>query len=127
GGPAAVVPTGGLYTFQHGSSTVSSGPDEPDEATESSVHVTTIRPKRDPSFILKVHEVAYVEPYYQAELLSQVAGTIKYIQKNIGDPVTQGEILVEIEAPDILQEVALKEATVEQRKKDKELAQKKVE
>jgi multidrug resistance efflux pump len=128
GGTTAVLTMAGSHTsVQEGSSAASSDPDEPERAEESVVHVTTIRPKRDPSFILKIHEVAYVEPYYQAELLSQVAGTIKYIQKNIGDPVSQGEVLAEIEAPDIVQEVALKEATVEQRKKDKELAQKKVE
>src|SRR5947209_7703775 len=104
GGTTAVLTTAGSHTtLQEGSLAISSDPDEPDRAEESAVHVTTIRPKRDPSFILKIHEVAYVEPYYQAELLSQVAGTIKHIQKNIGDPVTQGEVLVEIDAPDIIQ------------------------
>ncbi len=55
-----------------------------------------------------------------------MAGRVKYIQKDIGDPVTQGEVLVEIDVPDQVQEVALKEATVEQRRRDEELAEKKV-
>ena len=127
GGTAAVLTTAGSHVpFPDNASTVSSSTDDQEPAEESVVHVTTIRPKRDPSFILKIHEVAYVEPYYQAEMLSQVAGTVKYIQKNIGDPVTQGEVLVEIDAPDIVQEVALKEATVAQRTQDKQLARKKV-
>jgi multidrug resistance efflux pump len=126
-GTAAVLSTSGSHaSFQDNASAVSST-DEREPVQDNAIHVTTIRPKRDPSFILKIQEVAYVEPYYQAEILSQVAGTVKYLQKNIGDPVTQGELLVEIDAPDVVQEVALKEATVEQRKQDKELARKKVE
>jgi membrane fusion protein (multidrug efflux system) len=127
-GIAAVLTTAGSHTpFQETTSAGSTTPDEQEPVEENAIHVRTIRPRRDPSFILKIQEVAYVEPYYQAELLSQVAGTIKYLQKHIGDQVTQGEVLLEIDAPDVVQEVALKEATVEQRKQDKELARKKVE
>src|SRR5207237_6010856 len=61
-----------------------------------------------------------------ADILSQVPGRVKYIQKDIGDAVTQGEVLVEIDVPDLVHEVALKEATVEQRKRDEQLAEKKV-
>lgn len=128
GGSAAIVLTAGSHPATPESAVAtSSGTDEQDRTEESVVHVTTIRPQRDPSFLLKIRELAYVEPYYEDDLLSQVAGRVKYIQKDIGDPVSQGEVLVEIDAPDIVQEVALKEATVQQRQKDEELARKKVE
>jgi multidrug resistance efflux pump len=100
--------------------------DDPLAGEEGVLHVRTIRPQRNPSFVLKVSEVAYVEAYYQADILSQVQGRVKYIQKDIGDPVTQGEVLIEIDVPDLVQEVALKEATVEQRKREEELTEKKV-
>src|SRR5262249_15250196 len=69
---------------------------------ESQIVIKTIKPKRNPSFVLSIRELAYVEPYYQAPLLSQVAGRVKFIQKDIGDPITEGEVLVVIDAPDLV-------------------------
>src|SRR5262249_6896070 len=40
-------------------------------------------------------------------------GTIKYIEKDIGDVVTKGEVLVKIDVPDLEGEVAQKEALIE--------------
>jgi multidrug resistance efflux pump len=106
------------------SATAGSVGQEPSD--DSQIVVKTIKPKRNPSFVLSIRELAYVEPYYQAPLLSPVAGRVKFIQKDIGDPITEGEVLVVIDAPDLVEEVALKEAVVEQKIKDEELARKKV-
>src|SRR5438445_10601928 len=57
----------------------SAGAEDPPQGEESVIHVRTIRPQRNPSFVLKVSEVAYVEPYYQADILSQLPGRVKYI------------------------------------------------
>ena len=54
------------------------------------IPVKTIHPKRDPSFIISVQELASVEPYYRADLRARVAGPIKFITKDIGGRVTKG-------------------------------------
>lgn len=137
GGTAAIYLTAGSHASfpsalwqalepvpERGSASASA--EEPEQTEENVIQVRTIHAQRDPSFVLKISEVAYVEPYYQADILSQVPGRVKYVQKDIGDPVIQGEVLVEIDVPDMVQEVALKEAIVEQRKKEEELAEKRI-
>lgn len=88
--------------------------EEDDFPTEAEVNVKTIRPRRDPNFVRSIREPAYVEEFLRADLYSNVAGVVKYIEKNIGDPVTKGEVLVELDVPDRIQEVAQKEALVKQ-------------
>src|SRR5262249_38533590 len=60
---------------------------------------------------------------YQADLLARVAGQVKYVAKDIGEAVVHGELLVEIDVPDLDQEVAQKEAVLEQRIQEVKLAQ----
>jgi multidrug resistance efflux pump len=119
-----------LWPFVPNSAAASSvGDDEgrqPQTDDESQILVRTLKPKRDPAFVLTIRELAYVEPYYQASLMSQVAGRVKFVQRDIGDPISEGEVLVEIDAPDALEELALKEAGVEQATREERLAQKKV-
>src|SRR2546425_1225989 len=86
------------------------------------VSVKTVRPKPDPSFELSVEEPAYVEAYYRADLLARVAGSVKAVQKDIGDPIKEGECLLEIDVPDMVQELAQKQAIIEQRQQELELA-----
>jgi multidrug efflux pump subunit AcrA (membrane-fusion protein) len=94
-----------------------------DTEQSGAIAVSTIRPKLDPSFVISVEQPAYVEGYYQAKLQSRMAGSVKTIDKDIGDPVMKGEVLLEIDVPDLLQDVAHKEAVVEQRKRETELAE----
>jgi multidrug efflux pump subunit AcrA (membrane-fusion protein) len=98
---------------------------EPDDAdaTPQEITVRTIRPKRDTTRGITVEAPAYVEGYYRADLQARVAGPVKFIQKDIGDAVVEGERLVEIDVPDQVQEVAEKQAIVEQRKRELELSQ----
>src|SRR5262249_15983026 len=61
------------------------------------VTVKTVFPKLDTVFVRAVTAPAYVEAFYKADLFAHVAGPVKYIEKNIGDPVKAGELLVEID------------------------------
>jgi multidrug resistance efflux pump len=92
------------------------------EPEASRTPVKTVRPKRDPSFVISVQQLASVEAFFQVDLRARVAGQVKYVQKDIGDRVTKGEVLAEIDVPDLVQEVAQKETVIEQRKKDLKLA-----
>lgn len=82
--------------------------------TEEAILVQAVRPRCDPSFVISIQQLASVEAYYQADLRSRVAGPVKFVQKDIGDPVTQGTLLVEIDVPDLVQEVSQKRALVQQ-------------
>jgi multidrug efflux pump subunit AcrA (membrane-fusion protein) len=94
---------------------------------QSVTPVNTIRPRHEPSFTLKTTpEPAYVEAYYRADLQAQVAGPVKFIHKAIGDAVTRGELLAEIDVPDRVQDVYQKEAVVDRCKMDLAVAQKQV-
>jgi multidrug resistance efflux pump len=99
---------------------------EPAASGDGTLAVKTIRPKCDPSFALSVQEPAQVMPYYLAELEAQVAGRVEFIRKAAGSPVKAGELLAKVAVPDLDQDVALKQAVVEQKQKEWELAQKNV-
>lgn len=100
------------------------GPANGSAASDLRVPVVTIRPKNDPHFQVAVRGLlATVKPFYQAHLRSRVAGVVKAIHKDIGDPVRRGEVLVEIDVPDLEQDVALKERTVTQRQQEVLVAQ----
>jgi multidrug efflux pump subunit AcrA (membrane-fusion protein) len=98
-------------------------------AAESAIRVAAIHPKKDPSFVITVEEPAYVLAYYQANLKARAAGPVSFIQKDIGDSVRGphdgklGEKLVEIDVPDLVEQVALKNQIVDERQRDLQLAQ----
>jgi multidrug resistance efflux pump len=122
-----------LLGGQHGAdrlvttSAVAASPGESAPGQPDGVAVNTIRPRHEPAFSLKTQaEPAYVVPYYRADLEAQVAGPVKFIQKDIGDVVTRGELLAEIDVPDRVQEVRQKEAQVERSKMDLAVAEKQV-
>src|SRR5690348_1307710 len=73
---------------------------------ETRIPVKTVHPKLLPQFIRTIKEPAYVEAYEEARLFAQVAGQVKRIDKNIGDLVTEGEVLVEIDVPELQHQVA---------------------
>jgi multidrug resistance efflux pump len=100
------------------------GGDESDDAQEGDdlATVKTVRPKRDRAFTVTFHQFATVRAYYQVELRARASGVIKYIPKDKGARVSQGELLIEIDVPDLRQEVAQKDAVVDQRRQELELA-----
>jgi HlyD family secretion protein len=88
------------------------------------ITVETIRPKKNPKgFVRSITPPAYVEGFYTADLMARVPGTVHSIPKNIGDPVAEGEVLVELDAPDLVQELAQKSAGVRQAEQDYKAAQ----
>ncbi|HEX4588350.1 MAG TPA: efflux RND transporter periplasmic adaptor subunit [Gemmataceae bacterium] len=95
--------------------------EEPPEGDEVAI-VKTVHPKRDKAFTVTWHQYATVQPYAQVDLRARASGVIKYLPKDKGSRVTQGELLVEIDVPDLRQEVAQKDAVVEQRKNELRVA-----
>jgi multidrug efflux pump subunit AcrA (membrane-fusion protein) len=85
--------------------------------------VPVIRPKRDANFRVTNQQLAVVEPFYQAGLRSRVSGEVKYVAKDIGEAVRAGELLVEIDVPDLQAAVAQKDAVITQRQRELALAE----
>ncbi|HKI35387.1 MAG TPA: efflux RND transporter periplasmic adaptor subunit [Gemmataceae bacterium] len=115
-------------TIAHGPGSLTSSARAAEEEApgEAAIAVKTIRPKRDPSFTSSIEQPAFAEAYYQADLMARVAGPIKPggIVHEIGDRVKADEVLVEIDVPDLEQDLQQKEAVIAQRLAALDLARK---
>lgn len=85
-----------------------------------------IRPKVAASVPITVDQLAVVEPYYRADLRARASGLVKAVRHDIGDKVTQGEVLVEIDVPELVQDVGRAEATIVQREKELKVSEAKL-
>jgi multidrug resistance efflux pump len=124
---AAALAVGAILAIHGGpnllaSPAQASGPEGDEEA--SAIAVKTIHPRRDPSFSTSIEQPAYVEGYYRADLMARVAGPVKPggIVNAIGERVKAGDVLVQIDVPDLVQDVKQKEAVIAQRQADRDLA-----
>src|SRR5262245_37319925 len=63
-----------------------------DDEENDPLAVKTILPKYQRSFVRSISAPAYVEAYFRADLYAEVAGPVKFIEKNIGDRVVKGEL-----------------------------------
>ena len=88
--------------------------------------VKTIRPKRDPAFQVTTSQLASVEPYFHALLYARASGTVARVTKGINQSVRSGEVLIEIDVPELQQDIAIKEAIVDQRVREVEKARNEV-
>jgi multidrug efflux pump subunit AcrA (membrane-fusion protein) len=84
--------------------------------------VKAVHPSKNPSLRMTVQQLLSVEPFFEAELRTQVAGRVVRVPKSLGASVREGDLLVEIAVPDLDQEVSEKAAVIRQRQKDVELA-----
>ena len=76
----------------------------------------------DSSLVVSVQQLLSVEPFFVADLRAEVPGQVRYVQKDIGDPVSSGEILVAIDVPHLDQELLEKESVIKQRRQDLRVA-----
>lgn len=98
--------------------------DQDAEPAVRPISVVTIRPKlNERELVRSVTQPAYVRGFYRADLMAHVAGSVKAVHKNIGDAVAEGEVLVELDVPDLVQEVAQKEALIRQAEQDARAAE----
>lgn len=116
GGAAAAVLTGFLPNPIVAGDPKAHGLGEPRDG--GALQVKVVKPKRDPNFRITIRRVAAIEPYHQAGLRARVSGVVRTVSKDIGDPVRAGEVLVEIDVPDLRQAVDQKDAIIQQRLKE---------
>jgi len=64
----------------------------------------------------KLVQPAQVEAFEQVQLVSRVAGVVKSVKVDLGDRVKRGQVLVQLEAPDVELELRQKAALLQQAK-----------
>ena len=74
-----------------------SPPDQTPQSTAGTIRTKSVRAKKNPSLEIAIDQPAFVAPYYRVSLFPQAAGIVTFIEKSIGDKVTAGERLVEIQ------------------------------
>ncbi len=93
--------------------------DDPDEVAETNrLSIKTIKARRDPSVQVQVKQIVSVEPFYQAELRAQVTGVVRAVHKDINDSVVKGEVLIEINVPDLDRDVTQRTIAIKQRRQE---------
>ncbi|WP_439628338.1 efflux RND transporter periplasmic adaptor subunit [Gemmata sp.] len=116
GGAAAALLMGFLPNPTVAGDPRATGLDEPRDS--GPLQVKVVGPKRDPNFRITIRRVAVIEPYFQAGLRARVSGVVRSVTKDIGDAVRAGEVLAEIDVPDLTQAVEQKDALIHQREKE---------
>jgi multidrug efflux pump subunit AcrA (membrane-fusion protein) len=113
----AVVATAGFFAF--GRASGKNGTHKNDGGrTDTRTVVRTVRPRLDSEFRISNQQIAVVEPFYQAPLRARAAGLVRTVRKEMGERVSMGELLVEIDAPDLEQDLEQKEAVIRQRRQE---------
>ena len=121
----AIGVTGAALRGRPQTTTVKSNPsDDPDEVAEvNRPSVKTIKPRRDPSIQVQVKQLASVEAFFRADLRAQVSGRVGAVYKDLNDRVYKGEVLVEIEVPELDRDVSQRKSFVNQRLQELRVAQ----
>jgi HlyD family secretion protein len=84
----------------------------------SAIHVKSAHPQVDSNFQVTVFRPADVEAYYSANIEAQVPGVAKMLRVAPGSRVKKGQLLVELDVPDLEATVLEKKAIVGQRKEE---------
>ena len=71
--------------------------DQTPKSIAGTIRTKSVRAKKNPSLEIAIDQPAFVAPYYRVSLFPQAAGIVTFIEKSIGDKVTAGERLVEIQ------------------------------
>lgn len=86
---------------------------EPRRSSRQTISVQTVNPtKRD--LVQKFQQPGAVEAAASADLFSRVSGYVAKVNVDIGDTVEAGQIILEVDVPELDQELALKDALVGQ-------------
>lgn len=122
----AVLTALGLYLrggrSEANTSAMASDDDDGFDAVARAIRVNAVHPRPGDDFAMTDQRPADVEPYYAAELESRVPGVVSKVNTAIGHPVKKGDVLIEVEVPDLVQSVREKERVVVERERDRELA-----
>ena len=89
----------------------------PSETQVQVVKVSTISPIRK-DLTREVDQPGHLKPYEQTPIYTKIAGFAKEPRFDIGDRVKKGELLVDLFVPEVIQDLRVKAARVDQAKAD---------
>jgi HlyD family secretion protein len=92
------------------------------EPLSRAIRVRAVHAAPGKDFSMTVQRPADVTPYYSTELESRVPGRVEMIRTAEGDEVKAGELLIDVDVPDLVAAVKEKERIVLQRQADHALA-----
>jgi HlyD family secretion protein len=87
------------------------------EDQSQGMEVGTANPKRK-DLTREINQPGYLRPYEQTPIYTKIAGFAKEPKFDIGDRVKKGELLVELYVPEVVQDLRVKAAKVDQAKAD---------
>jgi multidrug resistance efflux pump len=85
--------------------------------------VQVIRPRERGATTINARQLCVLQPFFKAELSSRLSGTVRSVEKNIGDPIHAGEVLLVLEVPDLVADLKSKEEQVNLKKNEVVTAQ----
>jgi|SRR5688572_21772881 len=91
-------------------------------STEQSRAVAVAQVKRH-DLVRSLELAAEFRPYQEIDLHAKVSGYLKAIHVDVGDRVQKGQAIAELEAPEMMQELAHAEATLKRTQRDVQRAQ----
>jgi multidrug resistance efflux pump len=88
--------------------------------------VKVVSPKKAASVPITSEQIAVVEPYYRAELKARVSGVVKSVTKDIGERVQAGEVLVQIDVPELEEDITKCHALILQKQLEQKVSEAKL-
>ncbi len=88
--------------------------ESPGPSSAGPAAVTVVSPKKD-TVRRTIEQPGRVEAFEQAPIFAKISGYVRKVHKDIGDKVRQGDLLAEVDVPELEQEVKKKEAMVVQK------------
>jgi multidrug resistance efflux pump len=85
-----------------------------------------VRPKKESTVALTMDQIASVEPFYRADLRARASGLVKFVYHDIGEKVSEGEVLIVIDVPESDQDVSRCEAMILQRQQELKVSEAKL-
>lgn len=94
----------------------------PPSSSSQALSVQTVVPVRR-DVVVKFEQSAPLIPFEEADLYAKVSGYVKAVHVDIGDTVEKDAPLLEIDVPDVVQDLAYKQALVRQAEADRDQAE----
>lgn len=96
------------------------------EEPPAAIIAKVVRPKKESTVAITMDQIASVEPFYRADLRARASGLVKSVNHDIGEKVTEGEVLILIDVPESDQDVAKCEAMILQRQQELKVSEAKL-
>ncbi|HEY7312831.1 MAG TPA: efflux RND transporter periplasmic adaptor subunit [Gemmataceae bacterium] len=92
---------GGAAYFWGGRKAKAGSEEQEGNAAAVEIAVKVVRPRFDKQFTMTERRPADILPYFEADLETRVPGLVTMLRTDVGDIVKKGDLLVEVDVPDL--------------------------